>query len=304
MTIGAHSFLGNAITYPAGGKSGDNCLVGTKTLVPIDGPVRDNVGLLGSPPFEIPRSTQRDSRLDLSRAEFRTPPRREEPAQHRHHGLFLLARWLRLYVLLLIGVGAVNLRRRARRSGDRRGHRWPPPSFTLAYAVLIERMATGFRPLHPQFCSIYEPYFWWHERYWKLCTQPAILNGTPFKGLVWRLLGVRIGRRLSTTGAASPRRPSSASATTAPSAQAASSRPTRWKTGSSKPTTSPSATAHGRPGAFIHYGVTIGDDAVLGADAFLMKGERIAPATRWSGNPARPLPNAQLPRITVRRRSA
>jgi|tagenome__1003787_1003787.scaffolds.fasta_scaffold19272199_2 hypothetical protein len=52
--------LGNAITYPAGGKVGDNCLVGTKTLVPLEnGPVRDNVGLLGSPPFEIPRSTPR-----------------------------------------------------------------------------------------------------------------------------------------------------------------------------------------------------------------------------------------------------
>jgi asparagine synthetase B (glutamine-hydrolysing) len=34
------------------------------------------------------------------------------------------------------------------------------------------------------------------ERYWKLSTQPSILNGTPFKALVWRLLGVRIGNLL------------------------------------------------------------------------------------------------------------
>jgi acetyltransferase-like isoleucine patch superfamily enzyme len=38
--------------------------------------------------------------------------------------------------------------------------------------------------------------------------------------------------------------------------------------------------------AFIHYGVTMSDGAVLDADAFLMKGEQIAPHTRWQGNPA------------------
>ena len=26
----------------------------------------------------------------------------------------------------------------------------------------------GFRRLQPQFCSIYDPYFWWHERLWKV----------------------------------------------------------------------------------------------------------------------------------------
>ncbi|MDQ4021180.1 MAG: hypothetical protein M3257_06035, partial [Actinomycetota bacterium] len=39
--------------------------------------------------------------------------------------------------------------------------------------------------------------------------------------------------------------------------------------------------------AFIHYGVTMGDGAVLDADSFLMKGEQITPHTRWHGNPAR-----------------
>ena len=35
----------------------------TKALAPIDGPVRENVGLLGSPCFEIPRATARDKRM-------------------------------------------------------------------------------------------------------------------------------------------------------------------------------------------------------------------------------------------------
>ena len=39
-------------------------------------------------------------------------------------------------------------------------------------------------------------------------------------------------------------------------------------------------------GAFVHYGVTMGDGAVLAADSFLMKGEEVPPHARWGGNPA------------------
>ena len=39
-------------------------------------------------------------------------------------------------------------------------------------------------------------------------------------------------------------------------------------------------------GAFVHYGVTMGDGAVLAADSFLMKGEEVPRHARWGGNPA------------------
>src|SRR6266702_2367485 len=39
--------------------------------------------------------------------------------------------------------------------------------------------------------------------------------------------------------------------------------------------------------ALVHYGVTMGDGAVLATDAFLMKGEEVPAHTRWAGNPAR-----------------
>ena len=39
-------------------------------------------------------------------------------------------------------------------------------------------------------------------------------------------------------------------------------------------------------GAFVHYGVTIGDGAEIAADSFLMKGEEVPPHARWGGNPA------------------
>ena len=40
-------------------------------------------------------------------------------------------------------------------------------------------------------------------------------------------------------------------------------------------------------GAFVHYGVTMGDGSVLAADSFLMKGEYVPAHARWGGNPAR-----------------
>ena len=40
-------------------------------------------------------------------------------------------------------------------------------------------------------------------------------------------------------------------------------------------------------GAFVHYGVTMGDNVVLDADSFLMKGEILDSNTGWCGNPAK-----------------
>ncbi len=289
-TIGSHSFLGNAITYPAGGKVGNNCLVGTKTLIPIHGPVRENVGLLGSPSFEIPRSVQRDSRLDLSRVEFR----RRLHAKDRHNiatmAIFLLVQWLRTYVLLLIGVGAANLDAEI---GVRAiaGGILLAGVFTFGYSVLIERLSTGFRALRPQFCSIYEPYFWWHERYWKLSTQPRILNGTPFKSLTWRLLGVRIGRRVFDDGCGITEKTLVSIGPDVTLGAGSVLQAHSMEDGIFKAdhiTIGRGCTVG--TGAFIHYGVTMGDDGVIATDAFLMKGEQVTAGTRWSGNPARPTP--------------
>src|SRR5260370_25440659 len=65
------------------------------------------------------------------------------------------------------------------------------------YYALVERCLAGFRSLQPTTCSIYDPYYWLHERLWKL---PALehlhaFDGTPFKNVLGRLMGVRIGRR-------------------------------------------------------------------------------------------------------------
>ncbi|HKY86846.1 MAG TPA: Pls/PosA family non-ribosomal peptide synthetase, partial [Pseudorhodoplanes sp.] len=64
--IGERNYLGNDIYYPPNGKTGTNVLLGTKTMIPVDGPVRENVGLLGSPAFEIPRMVDRDRDMNAS----------------------------------------------------------------------------------------------------------------------------------------------------------------------------------------------------------------------------------------------
>ena len=84
--IGDNNFLGNDISYPPNGRTGTNVLFGTKTLVPIDGPVREHVGLLGSPAFEIPRKVSRDRDMNASFDEMtrRARLRQKERAQFRH----------------------------------------------------------------------------------------------------------------------------------------------------------------------------------------------------------------------------
>ena len=59
VLIGSSNFIGNNIAYPAGGRTGYNCLIATKAMIPLDGEIREGVGLLGSPSFEIPRSVER-----------------------------------------------------------------------------------------------------------------------------------------------------------------------------------------------------------------------------------------------------
>ena len=286
VIIGARCFLGNSLSVPSGVELGDDCFVGTKTMLPLDGQRRENVGLLGSPPFEIPRNPRQDHRFDLSRTEFR----RRLIAKNRHNlrtiALFLLVQWIRLALSLLLGltvlqtyfrlgVAAAGLAGVAIATAD------------LGCSVLVERAVTGFRPLRPRYCSIYDPYFWWHERFWKLSTQPTVLNGTPFKGLLWRLLGVRVGRRVFDDGCGISEKSlvsigDDVSLNAGATLQAHSMEDGVFK--ADHIVIGAGATLGS--GAFVHYGVTVGAGARLGADSFLMKGEQMPPGSRWRGNPA------------------
>src|SRR5207248_10517306 len=111
VVIGARTFIGNDVTYPAGGATGANCLLATKVMVPLDGKVREGVGLLGSPPFEVPRSVERDSRFDHLRTGEAL--RRGLAAKNRFNlrtiGIFLFTRWLGVFLVTVIDLAALEL---------------------------------------------------------------------------------------------------------------------------------------------------------------------------------------------------
>ncbi|MEU4097090.1 Pls/PosA family non-ribosomal peptide synthetase [Streptomyces sp. NPDC026673] len=298
-TIGPDNFLGNRIAYPAGGRTGGNCLLATKTLVPLDGPVREDTGLLGSPAFPIPRTVDRDNRFaDLARG----PALRRRLAEKNRHNavtaaVYLLIRWLHLCGLLLIAACAAGLHSRL-----------GAPAFALAAAAatvftagwfaLAERAATAFRPLRPLYCSIYQRAFWRHERFWKLASVDWLkwFDGTPFKPLLLRLLGARVGRRVFDDGCFLPERSlvtigDECTLNAGTVIQCHSQEDGAFK---SDRTTLGTGCTLG-VGAFVHYGVTLGDHAVLAADSFLMKGEDVPAGAAWGGNPARDMPLAGTP---------
>lgn len=297
--IGGNSFLGNAVAYPAGARTGDDVLLATKVMVPIDGEVRQGVGLLGSPAFEIPRTVMRDATLV---GHVRTPEdlSRLVRAKRRHNdraiALFLLTRWITVYLVTLIITVGLDV-------NNASGYAWPIALATvlsvwasIVFGALVERAAAGFRRQRPLECSMYDPAFWRHERFWKVALIPAVLNGTPFKNLEWRLLGVRIGRRVFDDGLNMPERTlvtigdhctfNAGSIIQCHSQEDGGFKLDRITVGSGVTL---------GVGSWVHYGVTMGDGSELAADAFLMKGSEVPPGTYWVGNPAEELP--QVPAV-------
>jgi non-ribosomal peptide synthetase-like protein len=341
VRIGARNFLGNGIVYPAGGRTGDNCLLATKVMIPVSGPVREGVGLLGSPCFEIPRSVRSDHQFDHLGTQRRR--RHRLRAKNRHNavtiGLHLLVRWLYVAGLTLvallpfIGAAASRALRTTARGTIVAGLLHTAVSqvqsaavhgvtvadmlgtavlgvtvadvlattgllllmlvFTVGYFVAVERAVTGFRALKPRFCSIYQPLFWRHERYWKVPSIAYIqmFSGTPFKSVVWRLLGVRVGRRVLDDGCSIVERTlvSIGRECTLNAGSILQGHSLEDGTFKSGYITIGARSTIGA-GAFVHYGVNLGDGAVLDADSFLMKGEHVPPGSRWRGNPAATAP--------------
>lgn len=299
VSIGADNFLGNRIAYPSQARTGDNCLLATKVMVPVDGEVRENVGLLGSPSFAIPRTVMRDTRFQ--ELESGSELHRRLAAKNRHNavtaGLYLMVRWLHVFAVALVAFGATTL--------------YPSLGvsvfalasvltllFTVVYFALIERAATGFKAQEPLYCSIYEPSFWRHERFWKMASvdYAQAFDGTPFKNVVWRLLGARIGKRVFDDGCFFPERTLVAigddcTLNAGSVVQCHSQEDGAFK--SDRTTIGDGCTLG--VGAFVHYGVTLADRVELACDSFLMKGEQVPQRARWAGNPARQLPDNTPP---------
>ncbi|MEE4543032.1 Pls/PosA family non-ribosomal peptide synthetase [Streptomyces sp. V4-01] len=295
--VGSRSFLGNRIAYPTRSRAGDDCLLATKVMVPVDGEVREGVGLLGSPSFEIPRSVLRDSSFD--RLKSAEELRRRLPAKNRHNAAtmawYLLVRWVYFVMVALLfwvaadlygsfGVTAVALANVT------------AVVLSAAYFVLVERVVTFLHPLSPLFCSIYDARFWRRERFWKVPSEThlRVFNGTPYKNLIWRLQGVHLGKRVFDDGCYLTERTlvtigDDCMLNTGSVIQCHSQEDGTFK--SERSVVGSGCTVG--VGALVHYGVTVGDNAVIAPDSFLMKGETVPPGARWGGNPAHPLRSAE-----------
>ncbi|MEV6678947.1 Pls/PosA family non-ribosomal peptide synthetase [Streptomyces erythrochromogenes] len=291
VSIGPRNFLGNKIAYPPGGRTGANCLLATKVMVPVDGKVREDVGLLGSPSFEIPRSVRRDHGFDdLTAPGIR---RRLLAAKNRHNAAtmagYLAVRWLYFFLVSLLFAVAAELY-------DLLGAAVVALAnvlvvlFTAVYWVGVERAVILRHPPGPLFCSIYDVRFWQRERYWKVPSETymKLFDGTPFKNVVWRLLGVRIGRHVFDDGCSLTERTMAAlgddcTLNAGSVVQCHSQEDGAFKSDR----TAVGAGCTLGVGAFVHYGVTLAEGARLAADSFLMKGERVPPGAHWGGNPAR-----------------
>lgn len=296
VVVGARSFVGNDVTFPAGHAVGQNVLYATKATVPTDGPIRHDTGLLGSPSFPIARVVTREAGCEAPTGDAL---RRALTLKNRYNlrsmALFLFVMWISGAVGLVVLAAALDMY-----------SEWSvlviPAAgvvmlaFQLCYSVLVERLVGGFRRLRPRRCSIYDPYYWWHERLWKL-EAPVPFAGTPFRPLIWRLLGVRMGKRVYDDGAYMSERTmmtvgDDACLNAGVVIQCHSQEDGMFR---SEPTVIGSGATLGVK-AFVHYGVTVGENAVLGAHSFLMKGEQIPDGEDWTGNPARqvcePLPAA------------
>jgi hypothetical protein len=259
-------------------------------MVPIHGRIRSDVGLLGSPAFEIPRTVERDRAFDdLKEGDEH---RRLLRTKNRHNALtavlFLLAQFVNLYVVAMLGMVALD-------HYFEHGF-WVVPAatvaglvFSIGFQILLERAVTSSGRMSPRFCSISDPYFWWHERFWKMSVGGylGLFNGTPMKNVIWRLLGVRIGRRVFDDGCAMPEKilvhiGDDVALNAGSTVQAHSLEDGAFK--SDHIVIGPGVTIG--PRAFVHYGVTLHEGAMIDADAFLMKGQEVPAFTRWRGNPA------------------
>jgi len=291
VTIGPNNFLGNDVTYPAGGRTGDNVLLGTKAMVPLDGKIREGVGLLGAPCFEIPRTVERDTQFDHLRTGEALS--RGLAAKNRYNlrtiGIFLLTRWMSLLLFAMLYLAAFELY-------NALFHVVSAVCFALSvvvagvYFTLVARGLEALHPVRPAICSIYHPDFWSIERLWKLHPIHYLhaFDGTPFKNVLWRLMGVRMGKRVFDDGTHIPEPTlitigDESVLNYRSKIQCHSQEDGTFK---SDRTTIGAGCTIGVD-ALVHYGVTMGDGAMLAVDSFLMKGEDVPPRTRWAGNPAR-----------------
>ncbi|MBK04280.1 MAG: peptide synthetase [Deltaproteobacteria bacterium] len=289
-SIGDESYVGTSVLYPYDARVGNNCLLATRVMVPTDGEVKHNVGLLGAPAFEIPRSTFVEGSLSVE--ELEAMRLEKLPEKNKYNlitiGSFLLSTWF-LFVSMLVfayvgflGYADFGVISFVAVTGA-------AFVYYLFFAWLLDWMSRGYKSLHAMYRTIYDKDFWQIENYWKLgaSDSPPIFRGTPFRPLLWRLLGVKMGARVFDDGVSISERTllevgDDTILNRVTLIQSHSLEDGFYKSEPIKIGKRCTIGAH----ALIHYGTELQDDTLLEADAYLMKGETTSPNSIWVGNPA------------------
>ncbi len=297
ISVPANMYLGNALHYPVGARLAENCLIGTKTMIPIDGPLQSNTGLLGSPAFAIPRSVASDHKFDhyLEPAILRQRLRQKLKSNLVTLAFYMTKSWLQIFLMLFIAWFGTSIYQAIA----------SPNSVLIAlisttvvvadivavllFSIFCERLAQGFRPLKPLYCSLYDRRFWRHERFWKMNSNLLLelFNGTPVKPVFNRLRGVRIGANMFDDGVAIVEHDlvkigdnctcNVNSVMQSHSLEDGTFKSDHIEIGNG---------CNFGVGAFIHYGTLIQDRCTVLADSFVMKGTVTGGGTTWGGNPA------------------
>ncbi len=289
--VGENNFLGTSVYVPPGVRTGANVLFATKVMAPIDGPVRENVGLLGSPAFEIPRAASRDLEMlaAISPAERARRLRRKTLLNVASIAGLLASRWLVAFIAIYVfgwtaeTYGATSVTAMTAATGV-------VAALSVVVFILIERASIGFGKLEATIATVYDPAFWRVERHWKLSDTPlaTAFAGTPMRNAISRLLGVKVGRKTFDDGCILSERTlveigDGANLNEHAIIQSHSLEEGVFKSDMVRIGDGASVGV----GALVHYGVTMNEGTRLDADAFLMKGEITPAGSRWRGNPAR-----------------
>lgn len=304
VKVGEHNYLGNYVHIPPESKMGTNVLLATKALVPIDGPVRENVGLLGSPCFEIPRATERDKQMSkMDEATQRQRLREKNRYNLVTAVLYLLNNGFVFFaVILCLTVAYVYFPYYG--MGSMIAATAVAFFFAMFWLWFVEKASLGFGRLTPRVVSmLLDDYFWFHERYWKmngLWRVAPLFAGTPFKNVISRLQGVRLGRKVFDDGTDFDEDTLIEIGDYTNLNAGCVIQPHSLEEGVFK-------SDYVKIGmgctlgvaSNVHYGVTMGDYVVLSPDSFVMKGEIVDSNTTWQGNPARAIsvrtaPGAEL----------
>ena len=289
--IGTNCFIGNDVVFTAQARLGDNYLVGTKTMIPVDGHVRENTGLLGSPAFEIPREVVNGQRFDPvpKTAAQRARLAAKNAFNFRTALLHLVSQWSLVFGAMLVAAAGLAL---AGVVGA-----WAAivagalvPVWVVAHGVLAERLSLAGFELRAHDCTIHDQHFWRVERHWKLgeTLVKHAFGGTPLRPMLLRLIGLKIGRKVFDDGGMFTEKSlvqvgDNCCINANTSIQGHSLEDGLFKSGNIE-------IGNGctiGPAAFVHYGVKMGDNTVLAPDAFLMKGAVTNASSYWQGNPAK-----------------